>query len=59
MSDELKEYLEDNPEFNKYIVDGEIDWSSLNINIDIERTNSTYIDDTELFISATLYEDVL
>ena len=54
MVDSLKEYLNENPDLQKYIVDGKINWSSMGIDLEYEQlTNPGYVDEVSLFIDVT------
>tara|TARA_X000001382_G_scaffold113376_1_gene91138 strand:+ start:66 stop:242 length:177 start_codon:yes stop_codon:yes gene_type:complete len=48
---EILEYIEEYPEHSKYVVDGEVQWEALGIDIELERKSISYVDDTDLFIS--------
>lgn len=57
MTDRLTEYLEENPQHKKYIVDGEINWNAMGIDLEYEkRTNPSYVDEVSLFIDVTVLE---
>ena len=51
MVDSLKEYLNENPDLQKYIVDGKINWSSMGIDLEYEQlkdfliSNKVYLRD--------------
>ena len=55
--EEIIEFIEANPEYSEYLVDGEVQWETLGIDIDIERKAIDYINDAELFISAVSLVD--
>ena len=48
--DEIQEFLDINPEWSKYVINGEVQWESLGIDIDIERKSIDYINDANLFV---------
>lgn len=52
MNQEILDFVEENPEYKKYIVDNKIQWESLGIDIELEKSSPDFIDETELFISA-------
>ena len=54
---EIIEFIEANPEYSEYLVDGEVQWETLGIDIDIERKAIDYVNDAELFISAVSLVD--
>lgn len=57
MTDRLTEYLEENPQHKKYIVDGHINWNAMGIDLEYEkRTNPSYVDEVSLFIDVTVLE---
>ena len=57
MTDRLTEYLEENPQHKKYIVDGEINWNAMGIDLEYEKlTNPSYLDEVSLFIDVTVLE---
>ena len=55
--EEIIEFIEANPEYSEYLVDGEVQWETLGIDIDIEREAIDYVNDAELFISAVSLVD--
>ena len=55
--EEILEFIEANPEYSEYLVDGEVQWETLGIDIDIERKAIDYVNDAELFISAVSLVD--
>jgi len=55
--EEIIEFIEANPEYSEYLVDGEVQWETLGIDIDIERKAIDYVNDAELFISAVSLVD--
>ena len=55
--EEILEFIEANPEYSEYLVDGEVQWETLGIDIDIERKDIDYVNDAELFISTVLLVD--
>lgn len=55
--EEIVEFIEANPEYSEYLVDGEVQWETLGIDIDIERKAIDYVNDAELFISAVSLVD--
>ena len=55
--EEIIEFIEANPEYSEYLVDGKVQWETLGINIDIERKAIDYVNDAELFISAVSLVD--
>lgn len=55
--EEIIEFIEANPEYSDYLVDGEVQWETLGIDIDIERKAIDYVNDAELFISAVSLVD--
>lgn len=52
MNQQILDFVEENPEYKKYIVDNKIQWESLGIDIELEKSSPDFIDETELFISA-------
>lgn len=46
--EEIIEFIEANPEYSEYLVDGEVQWETLGIDIDIERKAIDYVNDAEL-----------
>ena len=52
MNQEILDFVEENSEYKKYIVDNKIQWESLGIDIELEKSSPDFIDETELFISA-------
>tara|TARA_R100000005_G_C4874637_1_gene129328 strand:+ start:67 stop:240 length:174 start_codon:yes stop_codon:yes gene_type:complete len=57
LTDRLTEYLEENPQHKKYIVDGQINWNAMGIDLEYEkRTNPSYVDEVSLFIDVTVLE---
>ena len=50
--DEIQEFLDGNPEWSKYVINGEVQWESLGIDIDLERKSITYTNDADLFVGA-------
>ena len=55
--EEIIEFIEANPEYSEYLVNGEVQWETLGIDIDIERKAIDYVNDAELFISAVSLVD--
>ena len=55
--EDIIEFIEANPEYSEYLVDGEVQWETLGIEIDIERKAIDYVNDAELFISAVSLVD--
>jgi hypothetical protein len=55
--EEIIEFIKANPEYSEYLVDGEVQWETLGIDIDIERKAIDYVNDAELFISAVSLVD--
>ena len=55
--EDIIEFIEANPEYSEYLVDGEVQWETLGIDIDIERKAIDYVNDAELFISAVSLVD--
>ena len=55
--EEIIEFIEANPEYSEYLVDGQVQWETLGIDIDIERKAIDYVNDAELFISAVSLVD--
>ena len=48
--DEIQEFLDGNPEWSKYVINGEVQWEALGIDIDIERKAIDFVSDADLFI---------
>jgi len=48
--DEIQEFLDGNPEWSKYVINGEVQWEALGIDIDIQRKAIDFVGDAELFI---------
>jgi len=50
--EEILNIIKENPEYSIYVVDGEVQWEKLYVDIDDERNSNDYVSDTETFIDA-------